>query len=52
LLEFGKLILVDKGCSKLNLQIKTDNKEPINFYKAVGYSGDKVINFGKSLIED
>ena len=52
LLEFGELILVDKGCPKLNLQIRADNKEAINFYKAVGYNEDEVISFGKRLIED
>ena len=52
LLEFGELILIDKGCPKLNLQIRADNKEAINFYKAIGYSEDKVISFGKRLIED
>ena len=35
LLEFGELILVNKGCPKLNLQIRADNKEAIKFYKAV-----------------
>ena len=52
LLEFGEKILVDKGCPKINLQIRADNKEAINFYKAVGYSEDEVISFGKRLIED
>ena len=52
LLEFGELILVDKGCPKLNLQIRADNKKAINFYKAVGYNKDEVISFGKRLIED
>jgi ribosomal protein S18 acetylase RimI-like enzyme len=52
LLEFGEKILVDKGCPKLNLQIRADNKEAINFYKAVGYVEDEVISFGKRLIRD
>ena len=52
LLEFGEKILVDKGCPKINLQIRADNKEAINFYKAVGYNEDEVISFGKRLIED
>ena len=52
MLEFGELLLVDKGCPKLNLQIRANNKEAINFYKAVGYDGDEVISFGKRLIED
>jgi hypothetical protein len=46
-LAFGELILVDKGCPKLNLQIRADNKEVIYFYKAVGYDEDKVISFDR-----
>ena len=52
LLEFGELLLVDKGCPKLNLQIRADNKEAIKFYKAVGFTEDTVASFGKRLIED
>ena len=52
LLEFGEKILFDKGCPKINLQIRADNKEAINFYKAVGYNEDEVISYGKRLIED
>ena len=33
LLEFGELILIDKGCPKLNLQIRADNKEAITCTK-------------------
>ena len=52
LLEFGATKLIKRGCPKLKLQIRNDNKEPINFYKAVGYTEDGVISFGKRLIED
>lgn len=52
LLEFGEMILIAKGCPKLSLQIRADNKEAINFYEAVGYNKDKVVSFGKRLIED
>ena len=33
LLEFGEKILSDKGCLKINLQIRADNKGAINFVK-------------------
>ena len=52
LLEFGELIHVNKGCPKLNLQIRADNKKAIKFYKAVGFTEDTVASFGKRLIED
>ena len=52
LLEFGETKLIDRGCPKLNLQIRTENKQAINFYKAIGYTKDEAISFGKRLIED
>ena len=52
LIEFGEKILVDRGYPKINLQTRAGNKEAVNFYKAVGYSEDEVISFGKRLIED
>ena len=52
LLKFGEKTLVDRGCPKINLQIRADNKEAINFYNAVGYDEDEVISYGKRLIED
>tara|TARA_B100000945_G_scaffold248090_1_gene204543 strand:- start:880 stop:1248 length:369 start_codon:yes stop_codon:yes gene_type:complete len=52
LLEFGETKLIYRDCPKLNLQIRKDNKQAINFYKAVGYIEDKEISFGKRLIED
>jgi ribosomal protein S18 acetylase RimI-like enzyme len=52
LLEFAEKILFDKGCPKTNLLIRADNKEAINFYKAVGCDEDEVISYGKRLIED
>ena len=52
LLEFGENLLFEKGCPKLNLQIRTDNAEAIKFYKTVGYSEDASVSFGKRLIED
>jgi ribosomal protein S18 acetylase RimI-like enzyme len=52
ILEFGETQLIEKGCPKLNFQIRTDNTEAINFYKRVGYKEDAVVSFGKRLIED
>ena len=35
-LKFGQKILFDEGCPKINLQIRAENKEAINFHNAVG----------------
>ena len=47
LLEFGEKIISDRGRPKINLQIRADNKVPINFYKAVSYNQDEVISYEK-----
>ena len=52
LLNFGETKLIEKGCPKLNLQIRTDNEEAKNFYKKVGYTEDLAVSFGKRLIKD
>tara|TARA_B110000003_G_scaffold264058_1_gene288485 strand:- start:5990 stop:6430 length:441 start_codon:yes stop_codon:yes gene_type:complete len=52
LMTFGEMVLIEKGCPKLNLQIRNDNTKAINFYQNVGYKEDAAVSFGKRLIED
>ena len=52
LMTFGEMALIEKGCPKLNLQIRNDNTKAINFYQNVGYKEDAAVSFGKRLIED
>ena len=52
LMTFGEMALIEKGCPKLNLQIRNDNTKTINFYQKVGYKEDAAVSFGKRLIED
>jgi ribosomal protein S18 acetylase RimI-like enzyme len=44
--------LLDKGCPKINLQVRAGNDAVVAFYEAIGYSDDKCISFGKRLIPD
>lgn len=44
--------LKDKGCPKINLQIRTGNSEVIAFYSAIGYTVDDVVSLGKRLEHD
>ena len=44
--------LLDAGCPKINLQIRTSNTDVIEFYKSIGFKIDNVISMGKSLIQD
>ena len=49
---FSDLKLKELGCPKINLQVRDDNTEVIEFYKSIGYHDDKVLSLGKRLIPD
>jgi ribosomal protein S18 acetylase RimI-like enzyme len=40
------------GCPKINLQVRDDNTDVIEFYKSIGYYDEKVVSLGKRLIPD
>jgi ribosomal protein S18 acetylase RimI-like enzyme len=44
--------LRDLGCAKINLQIRRDNLEAIEFYKRLAFSEDAVVTLGKRLEDD
>ena len=44
--------LLEKGCPKINLQIRKTNVNVIRFYEALGYKVDASISLGKRLIPD
>lgn len=45
-------LLTERGCPKLNLQIRTSNTEALAFYRRLGFVQDEVASFGKRLIAD
>jgi ribosomal protein S18 acetylase RimI-like enzyme len=45
-------LLKDRGCPKVNLQVRADNAPAIEFYKIIGYDVEDAISLGKRLIED
>lgn len=45
-------LLVERGCPKLNLQVRSSNSETITFYRKLGYVRDDVVSLGRRLIED
>jgi ribosomal protein S18 acetylase RimI-like enzyme len=47
-----ELRIKDKGCPKINLQVRTTNEAVIAFYAAIGYGNDNVIGLGKRLEHD
>ena len=42
----------EKGCPRINLQVRSANKGVIEFYQAIGYTDDNVIGLGKRLKEE
>lgn len=56
---FGKMLmaaleqmLAERGCPKLNLQVRTGNAAAIDFYTGLGSERDDVVSLGKRLIDD
>jgi ribosomal protein S18 acetylase RimI-like enzyme len=41
--------LKERGCPKINLQVRTSNQAVISFYERLGFSNDDVIGLGKKL---
>ncbi|SDZ51222.1 GNAT family acetyltransferase [Herbiconiux ginsengi] len=40
------------GCPKVNLQVREGNEPVMEFYRAIGYTRDAAVSFGKRLIPD
>lgn len=45
-------LLTARGCPKINLQVRTSNRQVIAFYERIGYRVDDVVGMGKRLIDD
>ena len=52
LMEHVEARLKDRGCPKLNLQVRASNPEAVAFYGRLGYATEDVISMGKRLIPD
>lgn len=44
--------LLQRGCPKLNVLVRTSNAEVLEFYRKLGYVQDDVVGLGKRLIDD
>ena len=42
-------LLAERGCPKLNLQVRSDNTEVIDFYRKLGYTVEERTNLGRRL---
>jgi ribosomal protein S18 acetylase RimI-like enzyme len=52
IMEHVEKILLDVGCAKINLQIRSTNQDVIRFYESIGYKQDPVVSMGKRLETD
>lgn len=41
-----------EGCPKINLQVRSNNGDAIEFYRRIGYALDDVVSFGLRLEND
>lgn len=56
---FGRLImerleelLRERGCPKINLEVRRSNIDVVRFYERIGYRDNNVVGLGKRLVED
>ena len=52
LMQEAERLLIERGCPKLNLQVRTSNTGVIEFYRRLGYSLYETVSLGKRLIPD
>ena len=49
LVAAAEALLAERGCPKVNLQIRSSNAGVVEFYERLGYRVDEVISMGKRL---
>ncbi|MFT5657371.1 MAG: ribosomal protein S18 acetylase RimI-like enzyme [Gammaproteobacteria bacterium] len=47
-----EILIQEKGCPKINLQVRGTNSDVIKFYQAIGYDVENAVGLGKRLIPD
>jgi ribosomal protein S18 acetylase RimI-like enzyme len=52
LMDWSEARLRERGCPKINLQVRQGNEAVLAFYAALGYADDKVVSLGKRLEHD
>jgi ribosomal protein S18 acetylase RimI-like enzyme len=52
LMHEAERLLIERGCPKINLQVRSSNPGVIEFYRKLGYSHDQTVSLGKRLIPD
>jgi ribosomal protein S18 acetylase RimI-like enzyme len=52
LMAWSEARLRERGCPKINLQVRRGNEAVLAFYAALGYADDDVVSLGKRLEHD
>lgn len=52
LMQEAERLLMERGCPKVNLLVRSSNAAVIEFYRKLGYVQDEVLSFGKRLMHD
>ncbi|MGB3291262.1 MAG: GNAT family acetyltransferase [Burkholderiaceae bacterium] len=52
LMREAERLLAERGCPKINLLVRSSNKQVVDFYLRLGYAQDDVISLGRRLIHD
>lgn len=57
--SFGRMLmreverlLLERGCPKVNLQVRSANAGTVDFYRKLGYAQDEAVSLGRRLIAD
>ena len=51
-MDWAELRLRERGCPKINLQIRRGNTAVIAFYESLGFAEDDAMSMGKRLERD
>ena len=52
LMQESERLLIERGCPKLTLQVRSANVDVIALDRSLGYAQDDVVSLGKRLIAD
>jgi ribosomal protein S18 acetylase RimI-like enzyme len=52
LVDHVERLLLERGCPKVNLQVRATNREAAAFYRRLGYAQEESISMGKRLVQD
>jgi ribosomal protein S18 acetylase RimI-like enzyme len=52
IVEHLATMLMRRGCPKLNILVRSENEQVVEFYRRLGFSSEDILCLGKRLIQD